>query len=311
MNTHTQIKQNRGYPVALSASTFLCLAKPTARASLRIQNDSVHDVELYRDSDPFGIEFDGGDHVACNGVSTNAALIASTKGFIKARVRFDAISGAEQTIFSVSDVSANEYMRLYIDVAGKLKAELRTAAAVQWSIILTTALEALKWYTVKLKHDATTPTLYVDGQLSAQTVTATTDASVWFSGLSNLDAARVGSLNTNTAGEADWFDGKIAGLKVMDNIGTDYNEAAIVYYPIDEGTGTTLTDRSGNSLDGTFGATTAAPSWTATLGPLILGPGADYPETIAVSQTGIWIYTAGATGNVYFNEGLTAPKEVF
>lgn len=287
------------------ANTYTKVFGPTNRNLLHLQNDSAFDAKIYFDSDPFCLSCDGGDHVAINGVSTDTTLVAATKGKISARIRLTAVGVTDRTIFSIADTSANEYIRLYVTTAGKLKAELRTAAAEQWNIVLSTAFVANQWYRVKLIHDGTTPKLFVDGSEWAKTLTATTDATVWFSGLSNLDNARIASLNTNAASEADQFVGLIDWVEVVTGTDDDRDFTVIAQYPINEGTGTTLDDKSGNTHDGTFGGGGAAPSWDVKLSPIILGAGADQRWETAVPSTGVYMFVeSGASGTLWNNEGL-------
>jgi len=295
--------------LAITQNAFTRVLNGTQRSSLGVQNPSASDILLYLDDDPFGITFDGGDHIAIDGVSTDADLIAATEGSVNARIYLDAVGITDRTVVSISDASANEYFRIYVNTAGKVVVELRTAAAVQWTLTLNVALLATKWYDINVRHNGTIPTMLINGEKRAQTLAGATQAS-WMAALSNLDTARIGSLNTNGAGEADWFVGDIEELRIFAGI-EDISAAGrtlVARYNMDTGSGTTASDTSGNSHNGTFGAAAAAPAWAAVIPYRILGAGSGKDwEADAIPQTGLWAYTTGAGVTIVAFEGLETP----
>jgi len=278
---------------ALTQNDYTQIVEPGFKRMLEIQNPGDDEVKLYFADNPFCLSLDGGDHVVVDGLLANAGLLAATCGSIRARIYLDAVGVTNRTILSLSDASANEYLRFYVTTAGKVAASLRTAAGEQWTLSVDTALEAGTWYTVKLNHNGTIPTIYIDNSKWAQTLSGSAQ-DAWVADLSNLDKARIGSLNTNGAGEAQQFVGDIDYVYLFNDNGVDQD--AVALYRLTEGTATTAGDTSGNSYDGSFGAGAAAPAWAVNTGYLTL------PDTgwngraydISLPTCGIWAYTTGA-----------------
>jgi hypothetical protein len=265
----------RSKSVALTQNVLTKLADPAgARKLLILQNANASNFKTYLSNQPYAVSFDGTpDYVALDdgsagGLVADTTLLASTTGTIKARIRIDSMLSADGTIFSVSDANANEYLSFGTSDAAKLTATLRTAAELKWTITVDTALATGTWYDVKLVHNGTRPIIYINHENWPTTDDDDTDLTCWFADLSNIDLARIGSLNTNGAGEAAGFIGDMAYFELADGLGFERDE--IVKYEMLEFTGTTLDDRSGNDLDGTFGWTTAAPAWAEAVAPIIL-----------------------------------------
>ena len=286
--------RNRRVDLTQSAFTLLCGASP--RAMLDLYNEGGSAVQLYSGPAPWCLTFDGGDHVEADALATNATFLASTDGSIAARVNVTA-NAAVKTIFSASDLSANEFMQFGLDASEKLFATLRTAAAVQWTLTCTAALVPGQWYRVKLVHNGTTPVLYVDGAQWPQTFSVTTDKTAWIAGLSNIDTGRIGSINTNAAAaEAEWWVGQIRDLQVYDGTAADkltpdLNRVLVANFKLQDGTGTTVTDSSGNALDGAFGAGAAAPVWDMWNAYKSLGAASGFLWDTGVPRDCIYAYT--------------------
>lgn len=264
----------RSKSVALTQNVLTKIANAAgSRKLLALQNANATNFSAFFSNQPYCPSFDGGDYVILDdgsggGLVANATLLASDTGTIKARIRNDAVGTTVRTIFSLSDADAAEYFTFGISTAAKLTATLRTAAEVKWAITVDTALTSGQWYDVKLVHNGTRPIIYIDHEAWPTTDDTDTDLTCWFADLSNIDLARLGSLNTDSGGEDFNWIGDIAYFELADGLGFDRTE--IVRYEMLEFTGTTLDDRSGNTLDGTFGSAGAAPTWAAAIDPIIL-----------------------------------------
>lgn len=298
--------------VPLTANVYKKVLNGSMRDILHLQALGG-DVNVFFDDDPFCLTFDGGDHVAANTVATDANLIASTKGIIQAKIILDAVGTTARTVFSVSASATNEYIRLYVDASGYLVAELVKAAGTVWSVTTDTPLAALTYYKVAVGHDGTVPYLTIDGDKWPQTITGTTvNKAKWFSALAAMNRCRIGSLNTNGAGEADWFVGDISWVVVSrryTNTGSPSTNvsqeivARVANWEISEGAGTSLTDASGNSHTGTFGATTAAPTWATDCGWMVIGANNQEKWYGSVPVTGVWALTAASSVTMAGYEG--------
>jgi hypothetical protein len=254
------------------------------RHFLDIQNpDAANPIRFLFANKPFALDFDGTDHVNIDTILTaGSKILDSERGSIDIRIRNSSVLTQRNTLFSVADTATNEYLRLYIDNAdGKLKAELRNAAGVQWALETDLALsaiypnQAVLFLDIKLLQrfldgqDITSaePVLFVNENAPAQSFTVSTNKSRWFGFLTNADNARLGSLNTNGAGEVDQFEGDMGRVRVMDFRGVGIKQAhEIIRYGVDEGTGLTLTDRSTNGYNGTI----SGAAWIVRSGGLIL-----------------------------------------
>ncbi len=283
--------------VALTQNSWTQVLPARRRASLTLKHINAIGSDAIRVSfarNPWVVTFGSGDHVACDGVSTNAAFLRTTTGEIVAYIKL-ASSAAARTIFSVSDTNANEGMSFGLTTADKLTATLRTAAEVKWTLTCLDALTEGVWYAVKLIHNGVAPVIVVDGQPPVQTFSVTTDKTAWIPALANLDNARIGGLSINSAGEAAQFVGSMQGMTVLTGIGQPRENLA--QWPMTEGTGTSLADATDNGLTGTFGAATAAPSW----GDLEYGDEYDakggyaWNKSEEPPQGPVWAYTVGAS----------------
>ena len=299
------------------------LRSNTRRRYLDIQNeDTTNDLRFQFVNNPFALSFDGGDHVDVDTIlGAGSPILTSPRGSIEANLRNPSAFTQRNTIFSLGDTNANEYLRLYIDNADKkLKAELRTAAAVQWALETDLAIDNFGidftkfFYTVKILQAFNVddnaganpePKLFVNGGSPTQTFTTSTDKTKWVPDIqANVDNARIGSLNINSAGEADQFEGLIDFLVVKHE--DDFKHLIdVARYNIDEGSGTTLADRSGNGFNGTFGGGAAAPTWVVRSNGRVISrdTGRDFVDNES-PQTAVWLFTAAAAhGTVTLREG--------
>ena len=78
--------------------------------------------------------------------------------------------------------------------------------------------------------------------------------------LTGIDTGNIGTLDYNSAGNADFFEGQIDFLEVQDSLMGKFgvNTTNLFQTLIDEGTGATAADDSGNGNDGTITSATWA-----------------------------------------------------
>lgn len=214
---------------------------------------------------PWVLSFDGtNDLIDCDAAATDVAT--ATKGSITAGIYVDSGGTGNRTIFSLSDANTETAFWLRVDTNVKLTASLVIAGTVQWTLSVTNALTVNKWYEVKLVQNGTEPVIYVDGEGWVQSFSVSTDKTAWFADLTGIDTCNIGCLDYNSASDADFFKGDIDFVKVVDGLGTHKDVGTkSLFLPLDEGTGTTVDDRSANANDGTV----SGAAW-ATRGPGII-----------------------------------------
>jgi len=268
-----------------------------ARAYLDIQNeDAANAVRYQHTTNPFALSLDGtNDLIAIDGLIATV-FTANVRGIVRARINRDTGGAGDDTIWSASDASLNEYVKLWVDGSDILKAELRTAAAVQWALESTTAIETAKWLEVKLRHDGTEPKLFINDNEIPVTNTVTTDETAWINDLSNLDVANIGCIDTNGAGNADFFAGDIDYLRVNGADNAHQKMTRIGDWAMDEGTiqtpGATVFDGTSNGFNGTISGAT----WIARENgsKLAAETGREWGDAI-VSPEPLWVLIENAT----------------
>jgi len=153
-----------------------------------------------------------------------------------------------------------------------------------------TPISSNQWHHAVITKSGTTVTFYLDGKFD-KTDTITTESA---------DGDML--FGTNVTATTNWFEGYLDDIKIYnfaltaDQIKSDYNAGSnitmgsvqgvseastlsdgegnppVAEWKMDENTGTTIADTSGNGNTGTFGASTAAPTWTAGK----IGPGLSF-----------------------------------
>lgn len=293
-------------PKTITQNAYTRVMYGSNRKYLDLQNPSASSIAIFLADDPFGLTFDGGDHVDIDAIIGSATLLASTVGTIQMRALVDAGSVAAQTLLSISDASADEYLNIFVSAAGLLSAELKTdAGGSQWTLEVDDAIATGEYVDITLHHNGTIPKFYVNGQLVAQTLAGTAQ-NAWIADLSGLDTARLGAISIGGLGEADQFTGDISLVRIFDGVDNlvGIGRTEIARYNLDTGSGTVVTDSSGNAYDGAFGAGGAAPAWTNAVPYFILGGNGGRTFEQAVPQTGVWAYTTGAGVTMVAIEGF-------
>jgi len=165
------------------------------------------------------MDFDGtADYINIDGIISEIA--SDTEGTWSAWVKPDegfAVDSSEMFI-SVGDTNADEFMDFYYRTDGKLEAFSRDGGVNQWDLktdnpIFTNESQS-KYTHVALVQNGTAPVFYVNGELAASTLTITTDTTDWMATLTGLDNVRIGTLNKNSAGETNHFDGSMLDARI-------------------------------------------------------------------------------------------------
>lgn len=273
------------------------------RTDLYIENTDLTDDIFWQDpngNNPFALSFDGANDLVDLDTILAGLSATTTTGSIHLRFKQDAAAAGDDTLFSLGDTNANEYLKIIVTGSQIVTAELRLAAGIQWTLDLDAAIVADRWYKIKLAHDGVEPKLFLDNTPVPQTFSASGDKTVWVGGIdAGVDNARIGSLDVNSAGDADFFLGDIDNLRIFDGLGASQADGRVevVDYRIDEGllqtASATIGDNSTNGFTGTISGATWVSRGVGNVLPggqtLILS---GKPET---PLGAIWLRTASAT----------------
>lgn len=278
---------------------------------IAIRNRSATDTcQLHFTETPFVRTLNGTDQaIEIDALLGDAPLLAAATGAtgsIRAQIKPTA-SADVSTIFSIGDANAETALSFFIDADEKIGAWLTVAGVAAWSVLSDEAvLEGFAdWLTVKLVHDGVTPVIYINNEAVPQTFSVTTDKTLWIPDLTDADVARIGCLNYNSAGNADWFVGKIKGVAVYRGLDCDREHVnrertQVAYYQLTEGTGTTATD-SKNAYDGAeIGSTTIG---RYDDGEYLEVSGGRFVGDIVHNNMPVWVYTTGAGHQIDVTEG--------
>lgn len=122
----------------------------------------------------------------------------------------DGQPAAAQRFLSFGDADAEEYMSIWVHTDGTVFAANTDGGTAQWSMDTNSAVfvdSAAAWTHIALVHNATVPTLYINGEPSKVTFTVDTDKTDWFATLDGLDVGEIGALQYNSGTLGGFFDG--------------------------------------------------------------------------------------------------------
>ena len=228
------------------------------------------------------LSFDGTDDriIVPNTTSLQQPTTAIT---LEAWIKADTFTAVEEEIISKS--IGSYYYKIYLATNGKFVLDLNIVGTRRL-LVSTLTLSAATWYHVVGTYDGTTRAIYINGVLDTS------------------NALYTGALTSNTddlsiGGRLPWtdygFDGLIDEVRIYnyarsaDEIALDYNagfaarfgpqsscekdpgscmtKGLVGYWNMDEGSGQTLYDGSGNANNGTVGQTGSTesidPKWTS------------------------------------------------
>ncbi len=138
------------------------------------------------------------DYIDITPVLTNA-LATTTAGTIGFWVKVpDATPGGQMAFVAFGDTDGNEYLRLFIEQAGKFQCNAAIAGVASWSLETDNAVFSDNvWAYVELIHDGTNASARINGVAVAQTLTEHDDLTAWFGGLTGLDNGFIGKSSFN------------------------------------------------------------------------------------------------------------------
>lgn len=252
----------------------LGLAPLGDRLSLSIQNNETPAANniFWEEPDmdnPFALSFDGvDDFVDIDTILGGGPIAASTSGSVLFRINRPSGGVGNDTVFSLGDTNANEFLQIFFDASDIFHARLRTAAGgVQWEVETDNAIPLGVPVELKVVHNGTEATLFVDKTPVPQTFTTSTDKTLWVAAVPGVDNARLGSMNINSGGEAQFLDATLDWIRIYAGTTTQNNRTDVAKYSIDEGrlqsASLTIADGSTNSFTGTLGVGALAPIWVA------------------------------------------------
>ena len=145
-----------------------------------------------------GNYFDGtGDFVQHNAHAIARVAGNDTVGTYTAWIYIENVAGTFTVLGAGANASATEYLRLYVQ-AGALYVKTYFGGAVKYTVKTTTAdIPARTWTHIALVHNATRPTLYVNGVAVAMTDNVSTDLTFWYDTLTGLDEFTIGATTIN------------------------------------------------------------------------------------------------------------------
>jgi len=170
--------------------------------------------------------FDGSDdYVDITGVISS--LSSAITGTIMAWVK--PVSGTtEEYILNFGDANANELIGFKVMGDGDLLVQENIGGTGQWQVRTdSAAFSSGVWTHIALTQDGIEPVIYIDGVAVAQTVTPTTDKTVWFDDTSGLDDGRIGAKLSNSG--YDWFTGSIKNVAIWNRALTATEVQNVMY----------------------------------------------------------------------------------
>lgn len=293
------------------------------------------------------LKFDGSNDVVSRTYEGDAELDPGTAGFsistwFKHSSTAPSASSTDALITRADGLNGVGY-KLYMNDSGQLCFGIDGSAGSfpSDSTCSTTSYADSKWHHVEgVKSGTTSITLYIDGQ-----PVGTPDSSITASSLNGTTSAFRAGIDSD--GSSNAWDGFIDEVKFFDyeqtaaqvksnynskgsnslasttlgttDAGTSLSQGLVGYWPLDENTGTSTSDKSGNGFTGTL---TNSPTWTGSgkFGAAVSFDGAQVSNSDVIDvgdQTTLelttftisgWIYRVGAcawTTCPIFSKGMS------
>lgn len=157
------------------------------------------------------LNFNGDDFIDIS--STLNQLTTATVGTWEGWFNLvDATPATQARLIAFGDTDGDERLVLSIQADGKLAMFCRVAGASKWSIASdAVALLDKQWFHIAVTQNGANPVMYINGVAIAQTNIITTDKTIWFSGMAGLDNGRIGCINNNNLGNAEFLIGAVGG----------------------------------------------------------------------------------------------------
>jgi len=162
-------------------------------------------------------EYDGSSSFLNIDAVLSASLATTTTGTWIAWIKpVDATPAGNERFISFGDTNADTRINVDVLPAQTFRAIVRITGTTQWQITTdAAAFTDNMWTHITLVQNGTSPVLYIDSVAVATTI-AGPDETSWFNNLSGLDNGRLGSINFNSAGESNHFNGRLGPVKLYD-----------------------------------------------------------------------------------------------
>jgi len=164
---------------------------------------------------PDSHRFDGDDWWNIDKVLPS--LASTTTGTWMTWIKLDdAYSGGFRTMIAFGDTNANEIIYMF-HYTRKILARLIKAGTTQWYLTTDNVVLANGIYTnIALTQNGVSPVILVNGEVVAQTFTASMDKTTWFSVCTGLDNGLIGCSNYNSTGRQYFVtNGNLALTKIF------------------------------------------------------------------------------------------------
>ncbi len=221
-----------------------------------------------------GIVLDGGDYAFADGVA--AVLGTHTTGTVAWWCDVDASNqGVVMAISSGDAFGALSVLAIQF-FENKLNIALAVDGTLKWQWVSTSTITGDSRHHFAIAHNGTEAAIFMDGVALPGSFTDDTDKTKWWKAIcadatSNADRIVLGAhyisgtfqlfytnMITQVVFTSNTWDAADALAASRD---PNVDDADLLYYQMQPGTGTVLNDNAGNlALD--FGLTTAAPQWT-------------------------------------------------
>jgi len=158
-----------------------------------------------------------GTDQAFNIDSVLTPLASTTTGTIEFSAKVpDATPTLSSYFISFGDTDAVGVIGCYINATdGKITIVCAELGTVYWR--LETDAQGLidnTWATIKIVHNGTQPTIYINDVAVAQTFTTDVDRTYYFNSCPSLDNGRIGNLTYNSSAPLSWLYGSIQNVKI-------------------------------------------------------------------------------------------------
>ena len=205
------------------------------------------------------VSMDSTDEIAFADVAVETAIESQTKGIIELKFRINTIpTGSAGQLINV-ETSTVDFMLITINTSGGLSGILR-ASGTKWQFASSEVIATGVWHTFTILHDGTEPSMYIDTKLWPITFSVTTDKTQWFNNMGGtFDIIDLDATNSLA------YD--IEYISFQDYTGTPSTSgraAVLAHFPLNEGTGTTVTASNDTDITGTF---VGSPAWSSPTAP--------------------------------------------
>ena len=222
----------------------------------------------------YGLDFDGGDYVFADGVA--AILGTHPTGTVAWWCDVDASN--QGVVMSISSGDAVPALTVFVVqfFENKLNIALVVDGTLKWQWVSTSTITGDSRHHFAIAHNGTEISIFMDGVALPGSFTDDTDKTLWWKTIcadatSDADRMVLGAHYFSSTFQL-FYTNMVTQVVFTSNVwdaadalaasrDPNVDDADLLYYQMQPGTGTVLNDNAGNlALD--FGLTTAAPQWT-------------------------------------------------